>query len=132
MALNPQNLVPNSERTPEERRRNAQKAGLASGRRRRQNKNLRDAFLAVQDLLLPKKGGGEETASDAIAFALVRKAVAGDLRAIQLLWECNYGKNAQTEDAGAVGIPRVKIDIEMPNSAGSVSAAVEPEASCGG
>lgn len=131
MALNPQNLIPASERSKDEARRNGRKGGIASGRRRRQNKNLRDAFLAIQSLPIPKKGGGEETASDAIAFALMRKAVAGDLRAIQLLWECNYGKNAQTEDAGAVGIPRVKIDIEMPNSAGSVAAAVEPEASCG-
>lgn len=129
---NEQNLIPGNKRSQSEARENGRKGGIASGRKRRQNKNLRDAFLAVQGLLLPKKGGGEETASDAIAFALMRKAVAGDLRAIQLLWECNYGKNAQTEDAGAVGIPRVKIDIEMPSNAGSVVAAVEPEASCGG
>ena len=129
MALNPQNLIPNSKRSPEEVRRNGQKGGIASGRKRRQNKNLRDAFLAIQSLPIPKKGGGEETASDAIAFALMRKAVAGDLRAIQLLWECNYGKNAQTEDAGAVGIPCFKIDIEMPNS--TVNASVKPEDSCG-
>lgn len=129
MALNPQNLIPASERSKDEARRNGRKGGIASGRRRRQNKNLRDAFLAIQSLPIPKKGGGEETASDAIAFALMRKAVAGDLRAIQLLWECNYGKNAQTEDAGAVGIPCVKIDIEVPNNA--VKADVTPEDSCG-
>lgn len=36
------NLIPNSERTPSERRENATKAGIASGEARRKKKNLRE------------------------------------------------------------------------------------------
>lgn len=39
---NEQNLVPNSARTPSERRRNARKAGIASGKARRRKKTLRE------------------------------------------------------------------------------------------
>lgn len=39
---NEQNLIPNSQRTPEERRENARKAGIASGEARRAKKTLRE------------------------------------------------------------------------------------------
>lgn len=39
---NEQNLIPNSERTPSERRENARKAGIASGEARRKKKLLSD------------------------------------------------------------------------------------------
>ena len=39
---NEQNLVPNSQRTPSERRENARKAGIASGKARREKKTLRE------------------------------------------------------------------------------------------
>ena len=42
---NEQNLVPNSARTPSERRENARKAGIASGKARRENKLIRDRIL---------------------------------------------------------------------------------------
>ena len=39
---NPENLVPNEQRTPSERRENAKKAGIASGAARRKKKTLRE------------------------------------------------------------------------------------------
>lgn len=39
---NEQNLVPNSKRTPSERRENARKAGIASGKARREKKTFRE------------------------------------------------------------------------------------------
>ena len=40
---NEENLIPNSERTPEERREIAQKGGIASGAARRRKRSLREA-----------------------------------------------------------------------------------------
>ena len=42
---NPQNLIPNSQRTPNELRENARKGGIASGQKRRENKLIRDRIL---------------------------------------------------------------------------------------
>lgn len=42
---NAQNLIPNSQRTPSERRENARKAGIASGQKRRENKLIKDRIL---------------------------------------------------------------------------------------
>lgn len=39
---NEQNLIPNDQRTPEERRENARKAGIASGEKRRKYKTFRE------------------------------------------------------------------------------------------
>lgn len=45
---NPENLVPNSQRTPEERKENASKAGRASGEARRKQRDLREALKFLQ------------------------------------------------------------------------------------
>lgn len=46
---NEQNLIPNEARTPEERRENARKAGVASGKARRQKRTLRSLVLPLAD-----------------------------------------------------------------------------------
>ena len=47
---NQQNLIPNSERTPNQRREQAQKAGIASGEARRKKKTMRDAARMLMDM----------------------------------------------------------------------------------
>ena len=101
---NPQNLVPNSERTPEERRNNAQKAGLASGEKRRHQRDLREAVKAMQSAVLPVKGESEGMAvADAIARAVAYKAAQGDLKAAALLWEWLYGKQTKVDVTSSDG-----------------------------
>lgn len=51
--MNEQNIIPNSERTPEERKEIARKGGKASGEARRAKKTLADAIRAVLDEELP-------------------------------------------------------------------------------
>lgn len=46
---NENNLIPNEERTPSERRKNASKAGKASGKKRREQKTVRDILSTVLD-----------------------------------------------------------------------------------
>lgn len=52
--MNIQNLIPNSERTPEERRANAIKAGQASGEARRMRRTLREALKNALSCKIPK------------------------------------------------------------------------------
>ena len=104
MALNPQNLIPNSKRSPEEVRRNGQKGGIASGEKRRHQRDLREAVKAVQGVILPVKGGGEgKTVVDAVALAVAHKAAQGDLKAAALLWEWLYGKQTKVDVTSSDG-----------------------------
>ena len=101
---NPQNLIPNSERTPNERRKNAQKAGIASGKKRRHQRDLREAVKALQSVVVPVKGGGDGlTYAEAIARAVGVKAAQGDLKAAALYWEWMYGKQAKVDVTSSDG-----------------------------
>lgn len=76
------NLKPNSERTPSERRKNAQKAGIKSGEKRRERKKLRELLeIALQ---LQNEETGEQN-DFAIIAALIKKAVNGDTKAFELI-----------------------------------------------
>lgn len=73
---NEQNLKPNSERTPSERRENARKAGKASGKKRREQKTLKEELL-----LLLAEGDTQKK----ISLAVIQKALKGDLKAFELI-----------------------------------------------
>ena len=89
------NLIPNSERTPEERRRNAAKAGRASGEARRARKTLRENMELLLSLPVSDRQKGklknlgiEEVDMDnrmLVTAALFQRAVAGDVSAIKEL-----------------------------------------------
>lgn len=86
---NEQNLIKNSERTPSERRENAKKAGVASGKARRKKANLKKAFETIlqADVASPsvKKQledmGFDTTNEMALAMVMMQKAMKGNVRA---------------------------------------------------
>ncbi|MCU0081866.1 stress-induced protein [Streptococcus danieliae] len=88
---NEQNLIPNSKRTPSERRENAKKAGLASGKARRKKADLRKAFEVIlqADVANPKVKqqledmGFESTNEMALAMVMLQKAMKGNVRAFE-------------------------------------------------
>ena len=95
---NEKNLIPLDQRTTSERREIARKGGQASGKKRKEQKLLKDTLLEL--LTLPATKSTPKDISDAaslselksgltvqeeIAVALVKKAKNGDLRAIELL-----------------------------------------------
>ena len=84
--MNEQNLIPNSERTPKQRRENAKKAGIASGEARRKKRDLK---LAIQALLeadiKDKKTGETMSGAEAIAVAQFKKAMKGDTKAFEVI-----------------------------------------------
>lgn len=47
--MNENNLIPNEERTPSERRENARKAGIASGKARREKKTIKNILSEFLD-----------------------------------------------------------------------------------
>lgn len=74
---NVDNLISNADLTPEERKRNARRAGKASGEARRQKKTMREALLAILDE--PDSDG--ITLRESIVAALAKKAKTGDITA---------------------------------------------------
>lgn len=82
---NEQNLIPNSERTPKQRRENAQKAGIASGEARRKKRDLKLAMQLLLEQEIEGKNGEKKTGAEAIAVAQFKKALKGDTRAFEVI-----------------------------------------------
>ena len=80
-----ENLIPTNKRSKEEVRRNASKGGKKSGEVRRKKKLLKDCL----DILLEKdytdKKGNKASGAEALASTLFKKALAGDLKAFELV-----------------------------------------------
>lgn len=84
--MNEQNLIPNEQRTPSERRENAKKAGIASGEARRKKRDLKLAMQALLEADVKDKRTGETmSGAEAIALAQYRKALKGDAKAFELI-----------------------------------------------
>jgi hypothetical protein len=103
MATNPQNLKPIDSHGPERAREIRQMGARAANEARKRNKNLKDAFRAMQEVEIPTKSGDTTTASDAIALAVMQKAVKGDMKAIEFLWEALYGKTQKVDVTSSDG-----------------------------
>lgn len=83
--MNEQNLKPNSERTPSERKQLARKAGKASGKARREKRTMKQLLEIALSLMITNKKGETASRKEVIAIQLVNRAASGDLRAIDLL-----------------------------------------------
>lgn len=84
---NEQNLKPNSERTPKERKELAKKAGIKSGEARRKKRDMKAELLLVLDEPIKDKKGHKLSPRRALSMTLLKKALSGDLKAIKLLLE---------------------------------------------
>ncbi|MBR2385681.1 hypothetical protein IKA92_07430 [bacterium] len=99
MAGNIDNLVQNQDRTPEQRRESAKKAGLASGNARRERREIQKA---LQKRLNGKYEIGEEDNKqtlggyDAIAEAMIVRAVNGDVKAATFIRDTIGEKPVET------------------------------------
>lgn len=107
---NEKNLIPNSARTPNERRENARKAGIASGEARRAKKTMREyanflLSLPVSDgrkwnklsrMGIPPEGIDNKMA---VVAALMLAAQAGDVSAAKELRNIIGEDSVQENDA---------------------------------
>lgn len=101
---NPQNLFQNSERTPEERKKVASKAGKASGVARKKYKTYREVLesllgaTADPDMIMTaakKVVKGNMTISEALVMVALTKALNGDFAFWKEIKETMEGKQAQ-------------------------------------
>lgn len=108
---NEQNLIPNSQRTPRERRENARKAGVASGEARRQKSTIKSILkqwasspIAVSKLKKQAEQFGIETdeGRSLLTLALIQGAMKGNSqymeRVLNLLGEDEAANNEQIDD----------------------------------
>lgn len=101
---NEQNLIPGNKRSQSEARENGRRGGIASGEKRRHQRDLRKAVKALQSVVVPVKGGGDGlTYAEAIARAVGVKAAQGDLKAAAMYWEWMYGKQAKVDVTSSDG-----------------------------
>lgn len=131
---NEQNLIKNSERTPSERRENAKKAGVASGKARRKKANLKKAFETIlqADVASPsvKKQledmGFDTTNEMALAMVMMQKAMKGNVRAFEQISKLttidakdNLDKKEQKERIKALELENEKRKITLEGGAKS-------------
>lgn len=117
---NEQNLIKNSERTPSERRENAKKAGVASGKARRKKANLKKAFETIlqADVASPsvKKQledmGFDTTNEMALAMVMMQKAMKGNVRAFEQISKLTTtdAKDALDKKEQKARIKRLELD----------------------
>ena len=84
--MNSENLKPNSERTPLERKQLASKAGIASGKARLEKKMIQDALRKAlsgkYEVPVDKEGNFELLGGyDAMAISMIKQAIIGDVKA---------------------------------------------------
>lgn len=95
---NEKNIIPNSERTPEERREIAAAGGRASGESRRRKKSLREAAELYLSLPVSDKRAWNKLARDgvepedvdnqmAVIAGLTIRAAKGDAKAAKVLFD---------------------------------------------
>ena len=90
---NPQNLKSNRERTEENVREITRKGGIASGKARRDKKNLRLALEALLERRATDPDTGKKmTGADLITLKLYEQAVQGNVKAFEVIRE-TIGQN---------------------------------------
>lgn len=119
---NPENLIPNDQRTPSERRANASKAGKASGEARRRRKNMQEMCKFV--LGMPLKNGAVDeimafeevkganvTVEQAAVMAVANKAIRGDHAALAFLRDTAGEKPVEKVEVNS-GVEKAAADIK--------------------
>ena len=110
---NEQNIIPNSERTPEERREIAAAGGRASGESRRRKKSLREAADLYLSLpvanrkkwnAIAKEGVDPEDVDNQMAMiiGLTQAAIGGDAKAAKLLFELVGDQSGENDEVKVV------------------------------
>lgn len=79
------NLIPNTERTAEEIRRNCSKAGKASGESRRRKKELKECLEILLEKEVVNNDGNTISGAEAMAAKAFQLALKGDMRAWEIV-----------------------------------------------
>lgn len=99
--MNNSNLIPNSERTPEELREMARKGGIASGEARRRKKTLKEELITLLET---------NDNNNKISVALLNRALTGDIQAFTTIRDTIGEKPSDKIEADVDFNIRVDID----------------------
>ena len=115
---NEQNLIPfTSDQSQEEAKKNGSKGGIASGKKRREKKAMKDTLETLLSMPLKSESiddleeiqslaalkGANITVQEAIMLAQIKKAVKGDTRAAEYIRDTSGNKAKESlELSGAV------------------------------
>ena len=117
---NEQNLIPNSERTPKERKERAKKMGVASGKARRDKKAMKETLANLLSMPLQEGNavdieeiqsianlnGKNITVQEAIMLAQIKKAIKGDTKAAEFVRDSSGNKLKEgVEISGEINNP---------------------------
>ena len=121
---NPQNIIPNSERTPEELREITRKGGIASGASRRRAKSMRQwaKVLAKEGMRITTPEGKEIEGDIAggIVIAQMRKAAKGDTKAAKFVADL-LGELVEQQAQGGVTI---NVNAQTKDDADNIAAII--------
>lgn len=93
-----ENLIPQSERSPDERREIARRGGIASGKARKKKAHFYKLVRMAQVIKVKNEKGEEKTLEELAALKLVQAAATGDIKAMQFMVEITGEKFAYLED----------------------------------
>ncbi len=82
---NPQNMRPMNTLTVEEQKKIASAGGKASGKARRNKAMLRDCLQVLMEKKMLDENGKKITGAEALSVEVFQKALAGDMKAWELL-----------------------------------------------
>lgn len=120
---NEQNLIPNEARTPKQRRENASKAGIASGKARRQKKQMHELVSLMLDSKptekqaaaliknFPDLEGEDLTIASSMVAGQIKSAINGNTKAFLALNELN-NKGKAKDDNKEWTIPITDITVD--------------------
>lgn len=103
------NLIPNSQRTPEELREITRKGGIASGRARAEKRDLRKALELLLEQTFTDKKGVTRTGAQALTEKLFAEAMKGNVRAFETI-RSTVGQDPVQK------VEQVNIDMEYEQS----------------
>ena len=84
-ATNPQNLIPQNKKSPEERSRIARMGQIASTEAKRRKKTFREAMEAILEKEVLDKNGNKIDLLTAISAKQIEKAGRGDTKAFEVI-----------------------------------------------
>ena len=84
-ATNPQNLIPQNKKSPEERSRIARMGQIASTEAKRRKKTFREAMEAILEKEVLDKNGNKIDLLTAISAKQIEKAGKGDTKAFEVI-----------------------------------------------
>lgn len=103
---NEDNLIPNSERTPEELREMARKGGIASGKARKERKKFKEDLIAALEAIKDGK-----TVQELGIEAIIHKFISGDMQAFTIVRD-TIGEKPVDKVEAEVGVTNINVKID--------------------